>query len=1060
MKYILLLFFLSFGFTSLAQSNLIGRVISGNDSLSLPNATIRIKGTTIATLTDKYGSFSVPIPGGDSIKLEITFIGYQSLSIPVHLPSVSPLLIRMWPQAGQLKEVIVSTGYQMLPKERATGSFTQIDNILLNQQVSTNILGRLETIAGGVTVDHSTTKAGRILIRGLSTINGPSQPLIILDNFPYEGDLNNINPNDVENITVLKDAAAASIWGSRAGNGVIVITTKKGRYNQPLSVEINANVSIGEKPNMFYIRQMSSGDFIDDERQLFSNGFYDDYLNYSPYVAQTPVVELLNAVRKGEITQTDADSRINAFRNLDVRNDFKKYLYQKSVNQQYALNIRGGSNNTAWSLSGGFDKDLNNLAAGYDRLNLRYQNSIKVNKRLTLTGGLYYTQSNTKAGRPGYGDILQYSGGLYPYAQFADSKGNSLPIAKDYSISWSKLPANRNILDPLYYPLEDYKHIKNTTGLQDVTANAGINLQLIKGLSADIKYQYERQQTSGKNLMDMESYATREIINVYTQVDPSTGALSYPIPKGDMLDFSDNLLQSHNARGQLNYAGSWDKNEFNIIAGAEIRSIRNNGHSNRFYGYNPDNLTFGSVDYLTNYTLYTSGYPFNIQNKQDISSTDNRFESIYANAAYTYNGKYTVSASGRRDASNLFGVHTNDRWTPLWSTGLSWNILKETFIKADWLSALKLRATYGFSGNVDQSRSAVTTILYEENSPYTQSPYANFANYANPDLKWETAGITNLGIDFSLYNDRLSGSLEYFHKRGKDLYGTSQIDYTTGVGATIIKNEASMVGNGIDIALRSVNINGAVKWTTELNYSFYKDKITKYYLPSPQSVSQLGVSISGVVGKPVYSLFGFPSAGLDPITGDPRAFLNGSISKDYNALLTSNYTSLVYKGSRLPTNYGSLGNTVSWKSISLTARVAYKFGYYFRRPSINYSSLFNANQGNSDFGIRWQKPGDEKITNVPSLIYPNDPNRDLIFQGSTDLIEKADHIRLQYVTATWTLYKQNWHAMPFTSMQIYLNANNLGILWRANKQGIDPDYNSLNALPQPKTYALGVRINF
>ncbi|WP_374949832.1 SusC/RagA family TonB-linked outer membrane protein [Mucilaginibacter sp.] len=909
-------------------------------------------------------------------------------------------------------------------------------------------------------MDRSTSKAGRILIRGLSTINGPSQPLIVLDNFPYEGDPNNINPNDVESITVLKDAAAASIWGSRAGNGVIVITTKKGRFNQPLSIELNSNVTIGEKPDLYYIKQMSSSDFIDVERSLFANGFYDDYLNYSPYVAQTPVVELLNAARNGRITQADADSRINSFRALDVRNDFDKYLYRPSVNQQYALNIRGGSASNAWSLSGGFDKDISNLAAGYNRLNLRYQNSVRINDRINLSGGLYYTQSKTATGRPGYGSIVQYSGGLYPYAQFADRQGNALPIAKDYSTSWAASPANSKILDPLYYPLQDYRHIHNSLGTQNLIANAGLNVRLIKGLTADLKYQYERQQSNGRNLMDIGSYSTRELINIFTQVDPAAGALSYAIPKGDILDFSDQLLQSHNARGQLNYANSWGKSELNIIAGAEVRNIRNEGHSNRFFGYNPDNLTFGSVDYLTTYTLYTSGYPFNIQNQQDISSTDNRYESVYANAAYTYDGKYTVSASGRRDASNLFGVRTNDRWTPLWSAGLSWNILKETFIKADWLSALKLRATYGFSGNVDQGRTAVTTILYQENSPYTQSPYANFANYANPDLKWETAGITNIGLDFALNNNRISGSIEYFRKNGRDLYGRTQIDYTSGVGATIVKNEASMTGNGMDIALHSVNTTGAVKWTTDLNYSYYKDKVTKYYLPSPQSVSLVGGGISSVVGKPVYSLFGFRSAGLDPENGDPRGYLNGVPSKDYSAILVSDYTSLIFEGSALPTSYGSLGNTVSWKQWSLSARIAYKFGYYFRRPSISYRSLYEAGSGHSDYALRWQKPGDESTTIVPSAVYPLDSNRDVFYNSSADLIDKADHIRLQYVTATWTLFRENWHAMPFKSMQVYLNANNLGILWRANKHGIDPEYASVNAIPQPKTYALGLRINF
>lgn len=1060
MKYIFLLILLALCNNSFAQITISGRVVSANDSIALSGATIKVLGSDKTAITDINGQFSLNAEG-DSVHLQVSFVGFQPVNQKISLPLKKPLLIRLIPQLQQVKEIIVSTGYQVLPKERVTGSFTQIDNNLLNQQVSTNTLGRLETISNGLTVDHSTTKAGRILIRGLSTINGPSQPLIVLDNFPYEGDPNNINPNDVESITILKDAAAASIWGTRAGNGVIVITTKKGRFNQPLLIELNSNVTISQKPDLFYSKPISTSDYIDVEKNLFSRGYYDDLLNYAPYVAQTPVIELLNAARNGTISGTEANSEIDAFRRSDVRNEFKKYLYKPSVIQQYALNIRAGNEYSAWSVSGGYDKNLSSLGVDYDRVNLRFQNSLKLNKWVTLTDGLYYTQSNNHSGRPGYGDIYQQNGSLYPYAKFADAKGNPLPIAKDFSSTWTALPENGGILDWNYYPLEDYKHSRNLSTTQDFNANLGMSFQLFKGLSLDVKYQYERQQTNGRNSNDIDSYFTRNLINLFTQADPSTRSLSYPLPKGDILDLSHNLLKNQNGRWQLNYINSWKKNEVSFIAGWELRQVTTERDVNRLYGYNGDNLTFGNVDYLTEYPLYGLGYPFNIPDGKDLTSLKNRYQSLFANGAYTYDSRFTISASIRRDASNLFGVKTNDKWTPLYSTGLSWNILRESFINIDWLNTLKFRTTYGLSGNVDPTHAAVTTISYTDTSPYTQLPYADFSNYANPQLKWETAAITNVGMDFSVRNERLSGSIEYFHKSGKDLFGQVQIDYTSGIGATVVKNEAAMIGNGIDVALHSVNTTGNVKWTTDFNYSYFKDKITKYYLPSPQSVTVAAVGVSSVVGRPVYSLFAFKSAGLDPENGDPRGYLNGQITKDYSALLASEYSNLVFKGSLLPTNFGSLGNTITWKNWSLTARIAYKFGYYFRRRSIDYGTLYSIGEGNADYTLRWEKPGDENSTTVPSAIYPNDPNRDTFYRNSTDLVEKADHIRLQYVTATWTLNKSAFPQLPFKSMQVYINANNLGILWRANKHGIDPDYyGTVYTLPPAKTLSLGLRINF
>ena len=289
------------------------------------------------------------------------------------------LIIALDSGSNQLNEVsIVSTGYQTIPKERATGSFVQIDNSLINRSVSTNILDRLNGVTSGLTFNNNNAhqfQQATIEIRGRATLFSNPNPLVIIDNFPYDGDLNNINPNDIENITILKDAAAASAWGSRSGNGVIVITTKKGRLNLAPTVSVTANTTIGAKPNLYYRPQLSSAEYIGVEQFLFNKGAYNNTIN-NGYGALSPAVEIFVARRNGTISIADSLSQINTLKSYDVRQQLLKYFYRPSVNQQYQASISGGSASQKYFVSAGYDNDLSNsVGSAYDRVTLNASNT-------------------------------------------------------------------------------------------------------------------------------------------------------------------------------------------------------------------------------------------------------------------------------------------------------------------------------------------------------------------------------------------------------------------------------------------------------------------------------------------------------------------------------------------------------------------------------------------------------------------------------------------------------------------------------------------------------------
>lgn len=1067
MKYYLLFIAFIISNEIIAQQMIQGTVFSVRTNQPINGANVTVRGTNITVSTNENGNFKIDVPT-DTVTLIFKHVAYEQASVFIKIPQANHLNVFLTENARSLDEVtVVATGYQKIPRERATGSFSTVNEKMLNQQFTTGIIERLEAVANGITVDRGTIPNNQqIIIRGLSTINGPKAPLIVLDNFPYEGDISNINPNLVENITILKDAAAASIWGARAANGVIVITTKTGKFNHPISIDLTSNLTISGKPDLSYIPQMSSSDFVEMEQELFNRGFYDNDINSPDYPVLSPVIDLLNKEKNGIISNDVVKKALSQFKNQDIRDQYSQYMYRNIVNQQYFINIQGGQQKYTWSSGIGFDNNIGNLDERYQRINIRFQNVYRPIEKLSINTSLYYTQTNSKSGRSGYGSITTKNNSSPPYLQIADADGNAIAVAKTYNQDYIDTIGAGKLLNWNYYPLNDWKYSTQKSNSMDILFNAGIQYSLLKGLNAEINYQHQRNHDVSQINYDEQSYYARNYVNGFAQI-LSDGNIQFIVPPGAILEQSNIFLQSNNGRGQLSYNQDWNKHRLTAIAGGEIRSTVTKSDNNRYYGVNDDNLTIAGIDYTRQYPNLVNGNSEFIQNGQYLGERTTRFLSFYSNVGYTYNDKYTISASARRDASNLFGLKTNDQWNPFWSTGLSWNISKERFYSLNFLPLLKLRATYGFSGNIDPAMVAVSTIIYDPiNSEYTLSPMARFDNYLKPNLKWETSKMLNIGVDFASKGNRVLGSIEYFQKNGTNLFGNAQIDYTTGVPTWTLWNVANMSGKGVDIELKALVIDKGIKWNSILNASFYKDKVTKNHLLSTFAsafVTTGTVSISAVEGKPVYSIFGYRWAGLDPQTGDPQGYLDNQISKDYSKLtgVDTELDDLQYFGSAIPTKYGSFINSLSYKQFTLNFSIIYKFDFWFRRRSVNYTSLFTNLQGHSDYALRWRQPGDEKYTDVPSNVYETNRIRDEFYNGSSALIEKGDHIRLQYITMAYELNKRNFRSLPFKSLSVSLNANNLGILWRANKNNIDPDYYlSSYAIPPPVSYTIGLKAKF
>ncbi|WP_300601958.1 SusC/RagA family TonB-linked outer membrane protein [Niabella sp.] len=1043
----------------IAQTSVTGKIIVADTREPLENATVTTARSGQSTQTAATGMFNLPsVYFPDT--LIITHSGFIAQKIPV-LAFSGHLRIELERLEGRLSEVtVVSTGYQTMNKLKATGSFEKIDSAVFNRIVSPDVLSRLDGVVSGLFV-NKTNDQNEIFIRGLSTLNASSQPLIILDNFPYLGDVSNINPNDVQSITVLKDAAAASIWGARAGNGVIVITTKKGAYNNPVRISLNTSATWQRKPDLFYSKQfIPSTDFIDLEKNLFERGFYNDALaDEYGWPVLSPVVEILAKQKAGTIAPEEAAKQIDALRGYDVRNDFSRYLYQSALQQQYALAVSGGSNAVNYRFNVGYDKQRASLVGNDNqRITLMSVTNFRPLPKFEIDNEVLFTTQKTTSNGIG---VLSPSGGkanYYPYARLADDGGNALPLPKDYRMAYLDT-VDRNVLKSwLYRPLDELKNADNHTLLNDLLIKGGLKYHILGGLDITGSLQYEKSFTKGRNYYNPNTYTVRGLYNLYTYTDGNT--YFHTIPDGGILDNSTNEITAYSARAQISYNRLLNHNSsITAIGGAEVQNTHTTSQANRFYGYNDDNLTVTPIDYVNYHPLYGSfGYGV-VPYQDNLSDMLNRFTSIYANAAYTYNRAYTFSASARKDASNLFGVNANKRGVPLWSAGFSWVLSDNSLFKLPAFSLLLLRATYGFNGNIKNDVAAVPTINYGSGGRPTFLPEAVIKNLSNPDLRWERVATLNFGLDFKLADSRLSGSVDYYRKKSTDLLGYTPIDPALGFNG-IMKNSANMKGYGLDLKLNARIINSAVKWDAQLLVSFTRSKVTKYDIAKtypPGSLVSNGYTIAPIEGKDPYALISFRSDGLDT-AGNPVGFLNGQKSTSYASIINNaTWNDILVQGTTRPPWYGGFLNSVTYRNWQLSFNISYKFGYVFRRQTVDYSQLFNSWSMNSDYLKRWQKPGDEKITTVPALIYPADTYRDKFYANSEASVEKGGLVRLQDINLNYT-FQHIRAGSVIGKLQLYTYLSNVGLLWRANKKRIDPDYGY--NVPAPLNVSFGLKADF
>lgn len=1052
----------SITFANERQISIKGQVLSKKDNSFIKGATIKVRETSHITLSDETGRF-VLNQINNSSEIVISSLGYKEVELSAQYFLTNQVVL-MEEDVGHLDEVIINTGYYQLPKERATGSFEYIDNDLFNRAIGTNVISRLEGVANGLAFDRRNEgiieNSVQIRIRGQSTLFADQNPLIVVDDFPYEGDINNLNPNDIENITILKDAAAASIWGARAGNGVIVIKTKEGKFNQGSKIQFNSNYTINQKPDLFYNKSfLDPHEFIDVEKSLFDLNFYNSQENNVNKPALSPVVEVLVKQRDGKIDAIEAKRLIDQFKTYDIRSDATDYLYDHGLNQQYSLNVNGGLNKIRYFLSGGLDKNRSNLIGNdYSRITLNSSTTFQVKDNLQVSTNLNFIKSNNLFNGLDFNGLRVGNRSVYPYAQLVDEHGNPKELERNHRLPYiDEIEKESGFLNWSYFPLDERGLSDNNEKGEMKRIGLSARWSLLKGINVEGKYLYESSNDTRNYNFNDQTYYSRDLNNRFVQNNGKS-----VMPEGGILIRHHNSSISHSGRGQINFQKELGNNSFSGLVGIEAREKESLGDSFSLYGYDEDVLVFQNMlDYTKWYDIHPYGTARIPVQSNSLSSLTDRFLSYFLNASYAYKGKYTLTGSARKDASNLFGVKINQKGVPLWSMGFSWDISGEDFYDAEKLPSLKLRATYGYTGNLDKAATAYTTARYRSDR-LTGLPIAEIMSPANPQLRWEKIKIINIGLDVESKN-KFFGSFDIYQKVGIDLMGDGPLDPTSGFSRNLNYayrfNYANIKTKGIDVTVGTNLGNGIFYWKPNLMFNYMRDDVTRYDFKN--NVISYVSSSHPLVGKPRYGIYSLHWEGLDNSNGDPWVLINGERSKEYQRFLNGlDIDDLNFHGPALPPYSVYINNTFSLYNLSVSVNLSWKGGYYFRRSSILYNSLFNNWQGHQDFKARWKEPGDELFTNVPSLPegFSNISSRDQIYQNSSALVEKGDNLRLQDISIIYKLQGSPIRKL-FNDISFQLYANNMGVLWRSNKHGIDPDYPNASVLPS-KNISFGVKMGF
>lgn len=1098
-----------------------GTVSDVESGLPIPGVSVSVKNGKLGTLTDFEGGFEINLPANAT--LVFSFMGYSTKEIVIN-KSIN-LQINLVPQEISLEAVVINTGYQNIDKRELTSATSQIKAEDLNQIGVISIDRMLEGKATGLMVSNLSSTPGaaaKIRIRSGSTFTGNQSPLWVVDGVIYEDPvplsadqinsfdninlignaITGINPNDIEKIDILKDASATAIYGTRAANGVIVITTKRGKSGK-LILSYSGGYTFVQAPTYSNFQLMNSRERIDVSREMYNRnlGYSSTYANVDRLGYEGALMNLWD----GTYSYQQFQSRVNYLETLNE--DWFGTLYQNSFSQTHSLSASGGGQNARYYFSLGYDDQKGSEKnVGLSRITARSNVDFDLRDNLVLS--FKFSGSIQKA-KYNHSSINLFDQAYYTSRTIPiyDEEGKYFFQSQEIFAESSTVAYGRyNILNEMD---NSEKNITN----KDFTIAASLRWDLFKDLRFTSQGSYRNTTNLTEEWITEDTYYAAKLrtYDAFEDLVPSRVNIGSYLPFGGVYSGGMVSQDTYSITNQLNYHKLLgEKHSFNINLGQEARSVQYWGATgfnvpgyNHFQGRGFVPIPSPSLTVVDGSTILDfSKYDYDAMIKW---MTTNSAQTVYPTITdkiqnsmslfgimnYVYDRRYILNFNIRSDGSNAFGQYERYKFKPTWSVSSRWNIHNEKFFEnVKGIDELALRASYGLRGTMpNASPYLIITNYGRNNAVYYPENTASISSFPNANLRWEKTQTANLGLNYSFNQGRVSGAIDYAYSQSDDLLQSRPVSLVNGA-STQLYNSGSKSVSSFEFSIRTVNVKTKdFAWSTNLNFSYDRDRVLKGFETGVQTNLTINDYLRGNIYRAGFPTNGFFSYKFDGLSADGLP--------TFKHLVEENMTpeqqlraALVYEGSRVPLYYGGFGTQVKIKNFTLSANWTYKFAYKTR-----LLSLYNGNQNlplpyenmSKYFVERWRQPGDEAITNIPSIsnynmsftgapdadgfekiyvtnygkVVPDGQNAWWMYDYSDARVVDASHIRLQSLTLSYNVPSNLIKGTGIANMTLGAQGSNIG-LWSFDRKlkGQDPDQVSGVGMPSLPNYSLSLNMSF
>lgn len=1055
---LLLVASLTCGFLAMAQMKQVSGTVKDANGNPVVGATVLVDGTTNGTTTGTDGSFRISAPANGS--LLVSFIGYEDQKIAI--AGKTAIDVVMQDNYTAIEGVTVQT-FGEVKKKDLTGSITAVTAKDLQKMTVSSVSNALEGAVAGIQSYSTTGQPGTdaaIYIRGIGSINGNQSALIVVDGVPYSSALSTINPLDIESVVVSKDAAANALYGSRAANGVIFVTTKKGARNQKANITFEAKwgwneMGVGEHETM-----QNPGDYY----EWAYGGLYNYLAANNPGAPHNAIAEaaygnlfavlgnyMAYKVPDGETLIDLENGRLNPNAQLLYADNYDDYLFTKQFRQEYTLSISGGNEKVDYYVSGSFLDDPSYvIMSAFKRYSGRAAVNAQVTNWMKLGTNVSFTHRDTDD--PGYGgdspantnNVFLWTLWQNPtvpyYARDLDGNIRYNPdgtkmLENGLGTTLSPFGSTQDVFNSMNmaHPLQSMSRDINRRVKDNIYANAYVDITFLKDFKFTANFTMD-------NVYDRTTF--------FQNNEYGIGAL--PENNGFVQKYA-GFYTSYNTQQMLSYSKSInDMHDINVMIGHEFNRVDDN--TINAYNYN---IFYPGIPELGNAVDPT-------KDSADSEHVKTTLEGYFMRANYSFDNRYSLSLSYRYDGSSLFQY---DRWGHFWSVGGSWRINQEEFMKnALWVNDLRLRATYGVSGNQINTAYPYTNLW--SIGELDGKPTISQSTVGNPDLSWERNKQIDLGLDFRLW-DRVYGSFDWYNRRTHDLIWNRPSPASTGLTSRL-ENVGVLQNAGFEFDI-TVDIikNRNVYWNIGINGAFAQNKLVEF--PEELGNAALGGNyVSGTFlrgkGKSYYNLYLFDYAGVDPDTGN-ELFWKNTTDSEGNVTgreLTSNFAEAnqYEMGDALPDMTGGLRTSFRWKNLDINVQTAFQIG----GKQWDGASANMYDPGRVGFTV-----SDDLIHNTWTPENPNAEFPSLMYGGTWQfpasnvnaLYRDASYFSLKNLNVGYTLPKKWTSKISIESLRVFFNADNLCFV--SAHDGFDPrmGFSSMNGFqfPQARTFTFGITLN-